>query len=135
MSEEYQPRHRMTLGTRVLTMARRVLGHKAAVWIGVVLAAFVLIGTIDNAVNPQQQPQVKVTAPAPTVRVPNVYGMTQADARRLLAVTGFTIGVVAPQKPGEVLWVHGQSPVPGTPVPPGTPVSLSSTSQPVSCGR
>lgn len=98
--------------------------RKTAVWAATVFLALAVIGTVAGPQGqaPPKPAQVVMT----TQRVPNLYGFTQDDARRVLGMEGFTTGVVTPQKPGQVLWVRSQSPKPGTPVAPGTPVSLTS---------
>jgi serine/threonine-protein kinase len=59
----------------------------------------------------------------PTVAVPNVGGMEEAEARRTLEQQGFKIRVER-DKGGRRGVVYDQSPEPGIKVPPGTTVTV-----------
>lgn len=106
---------------------------KLGAWLAGMAAAFALIGIIGNATaSPSPKPAVA------SATVPDVVGMSQADAATMLQAMGFRVGLATPSCCGSILWVHRQSPAPGDVVIRGSAVSVQSAPDTViksSCGR
>jgi hypothetical protein len=67
---------------------------------------------------------VVAVAPPPTVAVPDLAGLSRAEAARVLKSAGLAVGEVAEKEGGRPGLVLAQAPKAGTEVPPGSPVSL-----------
>lgn len=67
---------------------------------------------------------VVAVAPPPTVAVPDLTGMPREEAARTLKSAGLGVGEVTEKENGRPGLVLAQAPKPGSPVPPGSAVSL-----------
>jgi beta-lactam-binding protein with PASTA domain len=134
VSEQYAPHH----GARPHRGARQRWSwqKKLIAWAVAVFIALIVITVIGANVSPAKPAPRPVTHSGPvldTVRVPDVIGMPQAIAQRVLKDDGFSIGLVTPVICGKILWVQRQSPAAGMMMPAGMAVSVASSVTPPHC--